>query len=124
VHRYEPATAPGTDGWDGLHGQEGAFLPVSFMAVGALAAVGRLDEAHDRLDALCAQLPRLLPEMWDPLDDRGLGNTPLVWTHMELVRALYLLDAFDRRERFGRVGLLAWRVARYVRLRRRRADLA
>ena len=124
VHRYEPAPAPGTDGWDGLHGQEGTFLPVSFMAIGALAAVGLREQAHERLDTLCATLPRLLPEMWDPHDDRGLGNTPLLWSHMELVRALYLLDTADRRQRLGRVGLGLWRVARYLRLRRSRADPA
>lgn len=124
VHRYEPAPVPGADGWDGLHGQEGAFLPVSFMAVGALAAVGLLDDAHARLDALCAGLPRLLPEMWDPLDDRGLGNVPLLWSHMELVRATYLLDAADRRRRFGRVGLGLWRITRYLQLRRQREAVA
>ncbi len=124
VHRYEPAPAPGTTGWDGLYGMEGAFLPVSFMAVGALSSVGLHEQARERMDALCAALPRLLPEMWDPADDRALGNTPLLWTHMELVRALYLLDAHDRRRRLGGLGFALWRVGRYLRLRRARTDPA
>lgn len=46
-----------------------------------------------------------------------LGNVPLVWSHMELARALYLLDAADVRRRFGAVGLWAWRLGRFERLR-------
>ena len=116
VHRYDPSRGDG-ENWDGLRGREGAFLPVTFMAVAALAAVGLREQAHARLDELCHTLPRLLPEMWDPVEDRGLGNVPLVWSHMELTRALYLLDVADRRARYGRVGVAGWRVARYAVLR-------
>ena len=119
LHRYDPAIDDG-ENWDGLRGREGAFLPVSFMAVGALAVVGLREQAHERLDELCRRLPRLLPEMWDPTEDRGLGNVPLVWSHMELARALYLLDVADRRARWGPLGLGVWRAVRYVRLRRHR----
>lgn len=122
VYRYDPATSDGDElSWDGLRGGEGTFLPISFMAVGALAAVGLLDEAEQRLDELCAQLPRLLPEMWDPVEARPLGNVPLVWSHMELVRACYVLDALRRRQRLGAVGFGIWRVGRYVALRRGRS---
>ncbi len=119
LYRYEPGVTDG-EAWDGLLGSEGTFLPVSFMAVGALAAVGLRDQAHERLEALCALLPRLIPEMWDPVEDRSLGNVPLVWSHMELARAVYVLDALDRRARWGPVGFALWRVGRYLRLRRRR----
>ncbi len=104
---------------DGFAGTEGAFLPVSFLAVTALARLGRVAQAERRLDALCARLPRLLLEEVDPATSRLLGNTPLVWSSAELARALYVLDAARRRQRWGRAGLWAWRLYRYVSLRRR-----
>ena len=111
VYRYPPG------GDDGFSGVEGAFLPMSFLAVTALAQLGRVDEATKRLDRLCAVLPRLLSEEVDPLSGGLLGNTPLVWSHAELARALYVLDAAQRRDRWGTPGLWAWRLWRYVRLR-------
>jgi hypothetical protein len=113
VYRYPP------DGSDGFSGQEGAFLPTSAWAVSALAAVGRVEEARTRIDQLCAGLPRLLAEQVDPESGGMLGNVPLVWSHVELVRALYVLDAAERRRRWGAAGLWAWRIGRYVRLRLR-----
>jgi GH15 family glucan-1,4-alpha-glucosidase len=111
LYRYPPG------GDDGFGGEEGAFLPMSFLAVTALAALGRVEQAEQRLDALCAALPRLLAEEVDPQSGRLLGNTPLVWSHAELARALYVVDAARRRQRWGRPGLLAWRLSRYVALR-------
>lgn len=113
VYRYPP------DASDGFRGQEGAFLPTSAWAVSALAAVGRVEEARERVDQLCSGLPRLLAEEVDPGSGQLLGNVPLVWSHMELARALYVLDAAERRERWGGAGLWAWRIARYLRLRLR-----
>ena len=111
VYRYPP----GSD--DGFRGSEGAFLPVSFLAVTALARLGRVDEAQQRLDRMCASLPRLLSEEVDPQTGALLGNAPLVWSHAELARAVYVLDAARRRDRWGSAGLWAWRLQRYVRLR-------
>ncbi len=111
LYRYPPG------GDDGFSGTEGAFLPVSFLAVTALAQLGRVREAEQRLDGLCGALPRLLSEEVDPQTGQLLGNTPLVWSHAELARAVYVLDAAQRRKRWGRVGLWAWRLQRYLRLR-------
>jgi GH15 family glucan-1,4-alpha-glucosidase len=111
LYRYPP------DGRDGFGGREGAFLPVSAWVVTALATTGRVREAEERLDALCGALPRLLPEEVDPVTGEGLGNVPLVWSHAELARALYVVDAEALRARWGRGVLWAWRVARYARLR-------
>lgn len=111
VHRYEP------DASDDFSGAEGAFVPVSWWAVAALAAIGRVDEAAQRADAMWARLPRLVPEEVDPGTGEGLGNVPLVWSHMEGARASYILDAARRRERYGSAGLWAWRLARYASLR-------
>ncbi len=111
LYRYPPG------GDDGFTGTEGAFLPMSFLAVTALAQLGRVQEAEDRLDRLCAGLPRLLSEEVDPSTGALLGNTPLVWSHAELARAVYVLDAAKRRDRWGTAGLWAWRLSRYLRLR-------
>lgn len=72
LYRYEPA------GDDGFAGIEGAFLPVSWWAVSALAALGRVGQARRLADDLCARLPALLPEELDPAGGEGLGNVPLV----------------------------------------------
>jgi hypothetical protein len=116
LYRYPPG------GDDGFSGREGAFLPMSFLAVTALARTGRVDDAQRRLDALCAALPRLLAEEVDPVSGELLGNTPLVWSHAELARAVYVLDAALRRRRWGLAGLWAWRLQRYVRLRHDRVQ--
>ncbi|MGI8535686.1 MAG: glycoside hydrolase family 15 protein [Mycobacteriales bacterium] len=117
LRRYPPGPVEGQS-WDGFRGREGAFLPVSFQAVAALAVVGEVEEATARLDTMCAALPRLLTEMVDPVDGTLLGNLPLLWSHMELVRALYVLDSEQRRRRYGTAGLWIWRVGRYLALRR------
>ncbi len=111
LYRYEP------DATDGFAGREGAFVPMGWWAAAALAAVGRVDEASERVDRLCAQLPRLLSEEVDPERDVGLGNVPLLWSHVEAARTMYLLDAATRRRRYGSAGLWAWRLGRYVALR-------
>ncbi len=113
LYRYEPG-----DG-DGFTGVEGAFLPASWWVVSALAACGRLEEAEARAAALDRSLPALLPEEMDPESRQGLGNAPLVWSHMEAARAMYLLDSTGVRARVGAVGLTVWRTARWLRARRR-----
>ena len=111
LYRYQPG------GDDGFSGKEGAFLPVCWWAVSALATVGRVDEARARADELCARLPRLLAEEVDPQTGESLGNVPLVWAHAEAARAMYVLDAATLRDRFGAPALWAWRMVRYARLR-------
>ncbi|HWH33706.1 MAG TPA: glycoside hydrolase family 15 protein, partial [Acidimicrobiales bacterium] len=118
LYRYEP------DGSDGLAGREGAFLPASWWAVAALAAVGRYDDARRRAGDMCRILPRLLSEEIDPEELHCLGNVPLVWSHMEAARTMYLLDAEERRRRTGAAGLWLWRVATFLRMRLRRPPAA
>ena len=109
VYRYEPG------GDDGFSGVEGAFLPASWWVVAALAACGRVEEAEERARALDRALPALMPEEIDPESRIGLGNVPLVWSHMEAARAMYLLDAARLRRRLGPAALVAWRGQRWVR---------
>ena len=111
VYRYEPG------GDDGFDGREGAFLPASWWVVSALAACGRVEEAQERARALDRALPALMPEEMDPESRVGLGNVPLVWSHMEAARAMYLLDAAELRQRWTGLGLLAWRTSRWLRAR-------
>jgi GH15 family glucan-1,4-alpha-glucosidase len=106
LRRYPPMD-------DGFAGVEGAFVPCSWWAVSALAALGRVDEAEARADDLCTALPRLLPEEWA---GEALGNAPLVWSHAECARAMYLLTSAGVEARWGRVGHAAWRIGRLVRL--------
>ncbi|MBA3287618.1 MAG: hypothetical protein H0U21_06295 [Acidimicrobiia bacterium] len=112
LRRYRPQD-------DGFAGTEGAFVPASWWLVTALAMIGDVDAAEDRADALCSHLPRLLPEEWDVERDEALGNTPLLWSHMEVARSLYVLHTARVRRRYGRAGLSVWRVARRTRLRLR-----
>lgn len=109
LYRFPPNTP---------YGREGAFLPVTWWAATALAVVGRYDEARELADQLCSRLPRLLAEEVDPQSGASLGNTPLVWSHMEAARTMYVLDAAWIRKRFGVMGLTAWRLNRYRQLRR------
>ncbi|MGQ0743774.1 MAG: glycoside hydrolase family 15 protein [Acidimicrobiales bacterium] len=110
LYRYPP-------GSDGMPGTEGAFIPVSWWAVDALAYLGRIDDARERATAMLDAFPGLISEEIDPNTGAALGNVPLVWSHAELARTLYLFDALDRRERWGSAGLWAWRLARYAQLR-------
>jgi GH15 family glucan-1,4-alpha-glucosidase len=117
IYRYRP-------GDDGFSGREAAFVPCSWWAVAALAATGRTDEARQRADALCEALPRLLPEEIEPSSTEPLGNIPLVWSHMEMARALWMLEVKVLERRWGMVGARAWVtlkvLRRRLRLRRRR----
>ena len=116
LYRYQPG------GDDGFKGREGAFVPASWWAVAALAKLGRVDEAEERLAALDRVLPRLQPEELDPERHTALGNTPLVWSHMEAARALYLLDVARVRRRYGPVAVVAWRLNRLRQVRARRSQ--
>jgi GH15 family glucan-1,4-alpha-glucosidase len=115
LRRYRPGS------WDGFEGIEGCFVPCGWWAVTALAAVGRLDEAVERADALCRALPRLLPEEVDPETNAGLGNAGLVWSHTEMTRALHVLDVAGVRARWGQAGVTVRSAGR--RLRRRTESL-
>ena len=113
VYRYEPGQE------DGFAGLEGAFIPCSWWAVSALAKCGRVDEARARALSLDRSLPALMPEQIDPESREGLGNVPLVWSHVEAARAAYMLDDAAREQRWGRPLSSAFLLARYLRRRPR-----
>jgi GH15 family glucan-1,4-alpha-glucosidase len=108
LRRYPEGTG------DGFSSREGTFVPVSWWAVSALATLGRVDEAAARADALCEALPSLLPEEWEPSRGEPRGNLPLVWSHIEAGRALFVLQCARIGQRWGRAGLAAWKLWRYA----------
>jgi alpha,alpha-trehalase len=69
---------------DGLPGDEGAFLLCSFWLVDNLLGQGRLDEAAELFEHLCARSSPLglLPEQIDPADGSFLGNFPQAFSHI------------------------------------------
>jgi GH15 family glucan-1,4-alpha-glucosidase len=83
---------------DGLPPGEGAFLACSFWAVEALARLGRWEEAHERMEALCgfAGPLGLLPEQADPLTGDFLGNLPQALSHLTLIQAAIALSKGPR----------------------------
>jgi GH15 family glucan-1,4-alpha-glucosidase len=86
IYRYPP-------GRDGLPGDEGAFLPCSFLLVQALATTGRQREAHDLWDQLAelASPLGLYAEEMDPASRHHLGNYPQALTHAALLQAALAL---------------------------------
>ncbi len=82
IYRYIPDKSP-----DGLKGSEGAFMLCSFWMVDNLALQGRLREALDRYDRLCARTNDLglLPEEIDPGTGRFMGNFPQAFSHIGLI---------------------------------------
>jgi hypothetical protein len=105
---------------DGFAPGEATFVPCSWWAVTALAAVGQLDAARRRADALCTDLQRLLSEQFDPTTKESLGNAGLVWAHAEMARALRVLDVAELRRRWGRPGIALERLSRRPRRLARR----
>jgi GH15 family glucan-1,4-alpha-glucosidase len=80
---------------DGVHGAEGAFLPCNFWLVDNLALLGRASDARERFEALLDLRNDLglLPEEYDPVSRRFLGNFPQALTHVGLVNSAMNLSS-------------------------------
>jgi alpha,alpha-trehalase len=82
LYRYLPTVSP-----DGLPGHEDAFVLCSFWLVENLARRGRLDEAVQLYNSLCARASPLglLPEQIDPESGELLGNYPQAFTQVGFI---------------------------------------
>ncbi len=93
LYRYRHTESP-----DGLEGEEGAFLLCSFWLVDNLAKQGRIDEAHELFDSLCARANPLglLPEQIDPTTGAFLGNYPQAFSHIGVISSGVNLARLER----------------------------
>ncbi|HWB35207.1 MAG TPA: glycoside hydrolase family 15 protein, partial [Rugosimonospora sp.] len=82
LYRYLHDEAP-----DGLPGDEAAFMLCGFWLADNLTAQGRLDEAYDLYDTLCAKASPLglLSEQIDPTTGALVGNFPQAFSHLGIV---------------------------------------
>ena len=98
VHRFDPTDTMG--GKQLPIGEfEGAFLPCVFWHAHALAKAGRCDEAEAilrRCEAVSGETG-LFAEEIDAKEETFLGNTPLLFSHVEYVRAVMQLNEARRR---------------------------
>ena len=99
VHRFDPTETMG--GTQLPIGQfEGAFLPCVFWHAHTLAKAGRCDEADAILrhcEAVSGETG-LFAEEIDARQQTFLGNTPLLFSHVEYVRAVMQLNQARRRK--------------------------
>jgi pentatricopeptide repeat protein len=99
IYRYLSKESP-----DGVSGSEGAFVLCSFWMIDNLVLQGRLDEALDRFERMCARtnLLGLLPEEIDPSTGMFLGNFPQAFSHIGMISSGFnLTRALRNRERGG-----------------------
>jgi GH15 family glucan-1,4-alpha-glucosidase len=81
-------------GVDGLAGDEHPFLACSFWLVSAYSLAGRHEEARATMERLL-EIPNdlgLMPEEYDPVENRFVGNFPQAFSHLALVGAAVALQ--------------------------------
>ncbi|MPY81018.1 MAG: trehalose-phosphatase [Actinophytocola sp.] len=79
---------------DGLPGSEGGFHLCAAWMVEAYLLTGRRTEAEELFEQLvdAAGPTGLLPEQYDPIAERSLGNHPQAYSHLGLIRCATLLS--------------------------------
>ncbi|MBC6447110.1 trehalose-phosphatase [Actinokineospora xionganensis] len=80
---------------DGLPGDEGGFHLCAAWMIEAYLLTGRRPEAEDLFAQIvdAAGPTGLLPEEYDPIAERSLGNHPQAYSHLGLIRCAQLLSA-------------------------------
>jgi trehalose 6-phosphate phosphatase len=80
---------------DGLPGGEGGFHLCTTWLIEAYLLTGRRDDAEELFGHLVAAAgpTGLLPEEYDPVRERSLGNHPQAYSHIGLIRCAQRLDA-------------------------------
>ena len=79
---------------DGLPGNEGGFHLCAAWMIEAYLLIGRRTEAVELFEQLvdAAGPTGLLPEEYDPVAERSLGNHPQAYSHLGLIRCAQLLS--------------------------------
>jgi trehalose-phosphatase len=79
---------------DGLPGREGGFHICTAWLIEAYLRTGRRADAEELFTQMLdtAGPTGLLPEQYDPMAERGLGNHPQAYSHLGLVRCALLLN--------------------------------
>nr|WP_184079847.1 trehalase-like domain-containing protein [Nocardiopsis mwathae] len=79
---------------DGLPGGEGGFHLCTTWLIEAYLLTGRRTEAEELFKHFvdCAGPTGLIPEEFDPVSERALGNHPQAYSHLGLIRCARLLD--------------------------------
>jgi GH15 family glucan-1,4-alpha-glucosidase len=79
---------------DGLPGVEGGFHLCTTWMIEAYLRTGRRADAEELFAQFieCAGPTGLLPEEYDPLTERALGNHPQAYSHLGLIRCALELD--------------------------------
>jgi trehalose-phosphatase len=80
---------------DGLPGREGGFHICTAWLIEAYLRTGRRADAEELFEQMidCAGPTGLLPEQYDPVTERGLGNHPQAYSHLGVVNCALMLDA-------------------------------
>ncbi len=83
--------------YSGMNEEEGTFVACAFWAAGALACVGRMDEAKARMDELAdlANDVGLYAEMMDADTRDFMGNLPQALSHLALINAAITIELLD-----------------------------
>jgi GH15 family glucan-1,4-alpha-glucosidase len=83
---------------DGLAGDEGTFVFCTLWQARALATVGRLDDARQRLQLVLdhANDLGLLAEEIEPQTGEHLGNFPQAFSHVGVIGTACAIDASER----------------------------
>lgn len=105
VYRFDPQELPEPSG-EPLGEAEGAFLPCTFWMATVLAMLGEDDRAEatiERVETTAGDLGLFAEEM-DPRDGSFLGNTPLLFSHAEYLKAVL---ALAKSRTAGMVGVMA-----------------
>jgi GH15 family glucan-1,4-alpha-glucosidase len=84
--------------YDGMQAEEGTFVASAFWVVSALACVGRMPEARERMTALVALANDvgLYSEQMDATTHEFRGNLPQALSHLALINAVVTIDQLGR----------------------------
>ncbi len=90
MYRYKVEEAD-----DGLTGKEGAFIMLSFWAIGGLITCGEVDKAREAFEEILGYSNHLglFAEMIDPVSKEALGNFPQAFSHIGVIHTARNLTA-------------------------------